>query len=109
MGSIYLNCLYIIIFIFFNYIKQNDKFYNHYIIYFFLSNNVLTLNIFLFHIVYIETNREGTYLRPIINENGYLNIMTFEDKPKENIKNRYILKFDINSAIFIKKLKYKYI
>ena len=81
---------------------------NNYIIYFFLSNNVLTLNIFLFHIIYIETNREGTYITPVISENCYLNIMTFEDKSKENIKNRYIVKFDINSAIFIKQIKYKY-
>jgi hypothetical protein len=81
---------------------------NNYIIYFFLSNNVLTLNIFLFHIIYIETNREGTYITPVISENSYLNIMTFEDKSKENIKNRYIVKFDINSAIFIKQIKYKY-
>ena len=81
---------------------------NNCIIYFFLSNNVLTLNIFLFHIIYIETNREGTYITPVISENSYLNIMTFEDKSKENIKNRYIVKFDINSAIFIKQIKYKY-
>ena len=49
---------------------------------------MLTLNTFLFHIVYIEANREGTYIRPVISENGYLNIMTEEDKPKDYIKNK---------------------
>ena len=73
---------------------------------FFISKNVLTLNQFSLHSVYDENNDHGTYIRPAISENGYLYIMTGEDDPKEN-RNRYIVKFDINSGTFIEQINYK--
>ena len=73
---------------------------------FFLTNNILAFNEFSFHSVYEGKDNHGTYIRPAISENGYLYIMTGEDDPKEN-RNRYIVKFDINSGTFIEQINYK--
>ena len=74
---------------------------------FFLSNNILAFNEFSFHSVYEGKNNHGTYIRPAISENGYLYIMTGEDVPIRTTRNRYILKFDINSGTFIEQINYK--
>ena len=72
----------------------------------FLLKKVLTDNKFIFHPVY-ENGSPGTYIRPAISENGYLFIMTGEDVPNDTIRNRYIVKFNINSGAFVEQISYK--
>ena len=74
--------------------------------FFFLSRNIFTLNEFSFHSIYEKKDKHGTYVRPAIGENGYLYILTGEDVPIETTRNRYLLKFDINSGTFIEQINY---
>ena len=74
----------------------------------FLSKNVSTTNTYTFHSIYEKPFHHGTYIRPAISENGYLYIMTGEDDYFEGYtRNRFIVKFDINTGNFIEQISYK--
>ena len=74
----------------------------------FLSKYVSTTNYYTFHSVSENPGHHGKYIRPAISENGYLYIMTGEDEDIAGYtRNRYIVKFDINSGNFIEQISYK--
>ena len=61
-----------------------------------------------FSLTLVDTNiYNAEYIRPTISEDGYLYIVTGENDPNDNDPNRYIIKYDINSASYIKTITFK--
>ena len=54
-----------------------------------------------------ENMRNGTYIRPAISEDGYLYLVTGEDDETNVKRQRYVIKYDINSASFVETIKYE--
>ena len=61
-----------------------------------------------FSLTLVDTNiYNAEYIRPTISEDGYLYIVTGENDPNDNDPNRYIIKYDINSASYVKTITFK--
>ena len=54
-----------------------------------------------------EKQRNGTYIRPVVSENGYLYLVTGEDDETNVKRHRYIVVYDTNTASFVKTLTYE--
>ena len=72
----------------------------------FLLKKIFTDNLFYLHPVY-ESGEPTNYIWPVISENGELYIITGENEPKNSIRYRYIVKYDIISGDFVEQIKYK--
>ena len=61
-----------------------------------------------FSLTLVDANiYNAEYIRPTISEDGYLYIVTGENDPNDNDPNRYIIKYDINSASYIETITFK--
>ena len=60
-----------------------------------------------FSMTLVDENIDSNYVRPTKIENEYLYIVTGEESVDIGEQNRYIIKFDIDSAKLINKISYK--
>ena len=71
-----------------------------------VNNSDSTENYFNFNLV-DEEMKPGRFISPTISEDGYLYIVTGHDEDfKDNLSQRYIIIYDINTVSFVKKIIY---
>ena len=75
--------------------------------FFFFLKKITSTNYISFKRVYEKGKFAGTYIRPAISEDGYLYIITGENTDENEKGKRYIIKYDINTAKYIKTITYE--